>query len=154
MMSMIKKKYYWPGMFRDVKKYVATCRSCLLAKAAWRPKMGLIGDFGLEPGKFDHLHVDHVGPLGVTKKGNLFVLSMIDRATGWTECIGVPDKGMETAAEEIYNRWFMSKGVPLVITTDNAFKNQLMAELAKRCGYRESTTSVYHPQSNAKVERI
>ena len=125
---------YWPGIKRDIQKYVGACRYCLLAKAPWRPRRGMIGDFGLDLGRFEHIHIDHVGPLGATEKGNQYILTMVDRATGWVELVAVPDKGMSSSVEAVFQRWICTKGVPLVVTGDNAFKAKLVDELGKRCG--------------------
>ena len=154
MTAMIMRTYYWPGLRRDIRKYVATCRGCRLAKAPWRPKMGLRGDFGIELGKLEHLHVDHVGPLSRTRNGNSFILTMIDRCTGWFDAVAVHDKTMEVAATEIFRRWICQRGSPSILTADNAFRAEDIKELGRRCGFRSNITASYHPESNGKIERV
>ena len=154
MTAMITRGYYWPGLRRDVRRHVATCRGCRLAKAPWRPKMGLRGDFGIELGKLEHLHVDHVGPLSRTQNGNSYIFTMIDRCSGWFDCVAVHDKTMQLAADTIFKRWICQRGAPSVLTADNAFRADIIAELGKKCGFQPSITASYHPESNGKIERV
>jgi hypothetical protein len=153
-LEVLLRKYYWPGMKEDISRYVESCRGCTLAKASGKKNKGMRGDFGIELGKFEHLHVDFVGPLGTTVKGNRHIFTMIDRTTGWCDCVPTADKKMSTAAEIIYKRWIVQRGAPLMLTADGAFRGELMSEMSKRCGYKQAITSAYHPQSNGKVERM
>jgi hypothetical protein len=152
--EILLRKYYWPGMTRDVGKYVDSCRACALAKASWRRDRGMKGTFGLEPAKWEILHIDHVGRLNRTSHGHSYILTMIDRFTGWCECIPTCDKSIPTAAKIIYDRWVTQRGAPQMIVSDNAFKTEVMKEMGKICGFKQGVTSAYHPQANGKVERL
>ena len=73
--------YWWPQMKEDTRAY---CRNCLICRVTEAGKVGkglLIG-WGLEPRRFEVLHIDFAGPLSRSKKGNSYVFSMVDRATG------------------------------------------------------------------------
>lgn len=57
-LQQIKKKYYWPQMASDVKRYCHTCRHCLVVKTAKPKQHGKLKIFDVVPDKFDIVHVD------------------------------------------------------------------------------------------------
>ena len=54
------------------------------------------------------VHVDMMGPLTVrnpTKKHDFLCFSAIDPATGWFECLPVPNKQAFTVMDALHNNW-------------------------------------------------
>ena len=65
----------------------------------------------------ERVHLDFFGPLPVTKKGNSYVLMMVDQFTKWVECVPLPNQSAETAAKAI-NIFFLRFVFPFQIRTD------------------------------------
>ncbi|XP_032672919.1 uncharacterized protein LOC116844898 [Odontomachus brunneus] len=58
----IRQKYVWPHMHRDITKWAKNCIVCQLSKTSRHVKLLPI-DFTAPDGRFDHVHMDLIGPL-------------------------------------------------------------------------------------------
>ena len=94
---------WWPGMRADISKYVGSCIWCAMV-AAGRNGKGLWVGWGLEPRRLECLHIDFCGPLKTAASQNRYVLSIIDRATGWPEMVPTVDCTAATAVKVLVER--------------------------------------------------
>lgn len=148
---MMQDRYIWQGMNKDVTQWVKGCIDCQKSKIQ-RHTVSPHGHF-VYSDRFDHLHLDIVGPL-IYCNGYRYIVTMVDRKTGWPEAYPVKDITAETVADIMYSGWITRFGCPLNLTTDqgSTFLSQLFIQLAKRMGIQKFRTTAYHPQSNGKVE--
>jgi len=82
--SRLSQRYFWPGMFRDAKRYIQRCESCQKLKTAQTKAAGkILTRITSEP--FDVLCADFVGPLPRSKHGitmsSYFMTSFL---SGWS----------------------------------------------------------------------
>ena len=105
--------------------------------------------------RFDHVHIDIVGPLPYTD-GFRYLLTCVDRFTRWPEAIPIVDIRAETVADAFFSGWIARFGTPATITTDRGaqFKSKLWDGLCNQFGIVRNGTTSYHPQSNSMVERF
>ena len=105
---------------------------------------------------FEKCSMDVSGPYNITKKGNKYIVSMVDWLTNWVEAFPVQRKDAQTIAEILMNEIFPRHGAPRVFVTDNSgeFGNTIMKEVTGYLSVKHVTTSRYHPQNNAKVEKF
>lgn len=152
--ALISKKVFWPGMNKDIGRWVKTCINCQKSKVI-RHTVSKLSQFE-ESDRFSHLHVDLIGPLPVTEHGYRYCVTMIDRRTRWPEIYPVQDMVAETVAKAVYNGWICRFGCPNKITTDQGrqFESELFRDLMKILGVQKTRTTSYHPQCNGKVERF
>lgn len=145
-------RYFWPSMNTDVARWTRTCLGCQRSKIT-RHTITPLGQFQ-DAGRFDHIHVDIVGPL-LPSEENQYIVTMIDRRTKWPEAVPVRNITAETIARAVYEHWICRFGCPLRITTDQGrqFESTLFKTLMTRLGVDRLRTSSYHPQSNGQVER-
>lgn len=151
---LVRSKYAWPGMNRDVASWARTCLACQRAKVhrhVQRPP----GTFQPPDARFDHIHVDLVGPLPVSH-GNKYLLTVVDRFTRWCEAIPIPQSDATIVAQHLMQHWISRFGVPSTITTDRGsqFESGLMSALTQLLGSCRIHTTAYHPASNGLVERF
>ena len=88
--------------------------------------------------------------------GNKYIIAFVDWFSGWPEAFAVPDKTADTVAHLLLENIFPRFGCPLQIVTDNGSENvnKVMKDVLETLNIDHVLTSVYHPQSNAKVERF
>ena len=107
------------------------------------------------PERFDHVHIDIVGPLPYAN-GFRYLLTCVDRFTRWPEAIPIVDIRAETVADAFFSRWIARYGTQATITTDRGaqFESKLWDNLCNQFGIIRNRTTSYHPKSNSMVERF
>jgi transposase InsO family protein len=98
---------------------------------------------------------DIVGPLERSKKGNLYMLVVIDVHTHFPEAFplkSIDSKSIATALVRLFTR----VGIPAQIQHDQAsnFMSKMMSQLYSMLGIRNITSSCYHAATNGLVERL
>ena len=114
----------------------------------------IFGKFNEPTEKFDHVHVDLVGPLPYSD-GFKYLLC-VDRFTRWPEAIPLSDIRAETVADAFFSGWVARFGTPATITTNRGaqFESRLWETLCNQFGITRNRTTNYYPQSNSMVERF
>uniref|UniRef100_A0A5S6Q5H5 RNA-directed DNA polymerase n=1 Tax=Trichuris muris TaxID=70415 RepID=A0A5S6Q5H5_TRIMR len=147
-------RYVWPGIQRDVAQWTRHCLHCQQAKVQ-RHTRSAPKDFPLPHSRFEHVHIDIVGPLP-SSDGYRYLITAVDRFTRWPEAWPARDSSARTVAEIFFANWIARFGVPCQVTTDRGrqFESHLWATLSKLLGTEHAPTSAYHPQANGLVERF
>ncbi|GFW90363.1 transposon Tf2-11 polyprotein [Trichonephila clavipes] len=125
----IRKRFYWPGMYRNVVRYVMHCRECQRRKSVpQRP-----------PGRLVPI------PPAIAPFHRIELISLGDFQTE-------VDKIAKFLLEEIVLR----HGAPRVIITDRGavFRSRLVSSLVDLCNIDHRFTTAYHPQTNGLTERF
>ena len=78
-------KFVWHGIGWQVSLWARTCVACQRAKVQ-RHVRSPLQEFQVPPRRFQHIHVDLVGPLPVSR-GNTMLFTIVDRFTRWPEAI-------------------------------------------------------------------
>ena len=102
------------------------------------------------------INVDLPGPYPTSMSGNRYIIAFVDWFSGWPEVFAVPDKTADTVAHLLLEHIFPLFGCSLQIVTDNSTENvnKIIKDVLESLKTDHVLTSVYHPQSNAKVERF
>ena len=111
------------------------------------------GKFNESKERFDHVHVDIVGPFPYSD-GFKYFLTCVDRFMRWPEAIPLVDIKAETVADAFFSGWIARFGMPATITMDRGaqFESKLWDNLCNQFGIVRNCTTIYHPQSNGMVE--
>ena len=150
----IRQKYYWPNLFKEINKYISKCTICQTRSLQKiRPPLQ---ETDIPPYPMAKLSLDLSGPYPTSLSGNKYIIAFVDWYSGWPEAFAVPDKTAVTVADLIIEQIYPLFGCPLQIVSDNGTENvnKVMNETLAKLNIDHVLTSVYHPQSNAKVERF
>ncbi|XP_075779924.1 uncharacterized protein LOC142827821 [Pelodiscus sinensis] len=150
----IIRRFYWPGIFREVQDFCGSCPECQKVRPKGVPKAPLV-PLPVVGVPFARVAMDIVGPLDKSKTGHQYILVLLDYATRYPEAIPLRNVHASTLAAELV-KIFARVGLPEQILTDQGtnFTSRLMNELCKLLRIERLKTAIYHPQTDGLVERF
>lgn len=89
MVTTLRKGYYWPGMKKDVARYLARCLECQQIKAEHQHLAGLLQPIAIPEWKWETITMDFITGLPKTKKNNDSIMVVVDKLSKATHCIPV-----------------------------------------------------------------
>ncbi|GFW23885.1 hypothetical protein TNCV_945691 [Trichonephila clavipes] len=151
---MVSERYVWPSMRQDVALWACTCLQCQRARVS-RHTRSEIGKFEIPSSRFEHVHIDLVGPLPPSE-GFRYCLTCLDRFSKWPEAFPMVEISAEAVTKSFNSGWISRFGPPLRLTTDQGtqFDASLFDALSKLLGTEKRHTTPYHPDANGQVERF
>ena len=149
---LIKQQYYWKGMNKDIRKYIANCVLCQWEKAKVQQYPLQMTEIPNRP--FDKIAIDLVTECETSISANKHILTIIDHLIGWLEAFPIPDKSADTIVSTFINEYLPVHMCPWYILSDNGteFKNSLMDQVLQQLGIDRIFSALCHPQSNGKLE--
>lgn len=152
--KLVSQRFFWPSINKDVRLWARNCLRCQQSKVQ-RHTYAPAGVFPTPQARFQHIHMDIVGPLPPSN-GYSYLLTIIDRFSRWPEAIPIPNITAETISKAFVKRWISMFGVPSIITTDRGsqFESALFGKLNAMFGTQRIRTTSYHPIANGLVERF
>ncbi|VDI83414.1 Hypothetical predicted protein [Mytilus galloprovincialis] len=150
----IRQKYFWPKLYKELNSYINSCVICQSQSASKTKPLLQISD--IPPFPFAKIGVDLSGPYPTSLSGNKYIVSFVCHYSGWPLAFPVPNKTSENVVHLLIEEIIPNFSVPLVIVSDNGgeFTSKIFEETLKELNTSHITTSFYHPQGNAKVERF
>ncbi len=154
-LSLLRDRFWWPNMARDVRRFVQGCPDCAISKSSRHLPAGKILPLPIPNRPWSHLGVDFITDLPVSD-GNTCILVIIDRFSKF--CHLIPLTGLPTAlqtAELLFNQVVRYYGIPEDIVSDRGpqFISRVWKAFFSLLGVTVSLSSGYHPQSNGQTER-
>lgn len=152
--ELVAMKFMWHGLKKQVGAWAKACIACQASKVHKHVKAPL-STFKVPERRFDHIHVDLVGPLPQSQ-GNRYIFTIIDRFTRWPEAIPLAEATTDACARALVSHWITRFGVPSEISSDRGaqFTSKIWATVAQLLGMTHRLTTAFHPQANGLVERF
>lgn len=151
----VTSNFFWYGLYKRVKNYVASCPSCIERRGFAKPTKAPIQKIPTPSRPFEKVSIDAVGPLVTSKHGNKYILVLTDYFTRYPEAYAVPDIQSCTVARVLID--FISRhGLMQVLYSDRGsnFLSVAMSEVYKVLGITKLHTVSYNPAGNGLVERV
>ena len=149
---LTKSQYYWKGMNKDIRKYIANCTLCHREKAKIQNYPLQVMEIPNRP--FDKIVIDLVTECETSTSGNKDILRIIDHLTGWPEAFPILDKSADTIVSTFINEYLPVHMCPKYILSDDGteFKNNLMDQVLKQLSIDRIFSTPHHQQSKGKLE--
>ena len=133
---LVKRQYYWKGMNKDIRKYIANCTLCHGEKAKIQHYPLQMTEIPDSP--FDKIAISLITECDMSTSGNKHILTIIDNLTWWPKAFPIPDKTVDTIVSTFINEYLTVHMCPQYILSDND-RNSKTASWTKFCNNLELT---------------
>ncbi|GFT86229.1 hypothetical protein TNCV_3257881 [Trichonephila clavipes] len=152
----IRKRFYWPGMYRNVVRYVMHCRECQRRKSVPQRPPGRLVPIPPATAPFHRIGIDLLGRFPKSAHGNKWIIVCTDYSTRYAITKALPTAEVDEIAKFLLEEIVLRHGAPRVIITDRGavFRSRLVFSLVDLCNIDHRFTTAYHPQTNGLTERF
>lgn len=150
----VSRRFYWPNIYMDLMNFCKSCPECQLRAKGGKLKVPLI-PMPIIDVPFSRIGMDIVGPLERSKRGNRYILVVVDYATRYPEAFPL----RQVKARQVANALLQlvtRVGIPHEVLTDQGtnFTSKLLKQVYQYLGIKGIKTTPYHPQTDGLVERF
>ena len=156
--KFIQRKYYWPGMIREVKNYVNTCQKCQRNKHRQSRPPGQLNVLPIPEARWQNISMDFILALP-RANGYNSIWVMVDRLTKRAHFIALHMGDQESAAKAcavIFQKEFQRlHGIPESIISDRdvRFTSIFWTQLMELQGTKHQLSSAFRPNTDGQTER-
>ncbi|GFU82093.1 retrovirus-related Pol polyprotein from transposon 412 [Trichonephila clavipes] len=152
----IRKRFYWPGMYRNVVRYVMHCRDCQRRKSVPQRPPGRLVPIPPAIAPFHRIGIDLLGRFPKSAHGNKWIIVCTNYSTRYAITKALPTAEVDEIAKFLLEEIVLRHGAPRVIITDRGavFRSRLVSSLVDLCNIDHRFTTAYHPQTNGLTERF
>ncbi|KAJ9561205.1 hypothetical protein OSB04_006365 [Centaurea solstitialis] len=152
----LRTDYWWPGMKRDVARYVEKCLTCLRVKAEHQRPHGKLQPLDIPVWKWEHITMDLITKLPRTSRSYDAIWVVVDRLTKSAHFIAIRESSSAEALADIYVKEIVARhGVPVTIISDRdvRFTSRFWEKFHEDLGTRLQFSTAFHPQTDGQSER-
>lgn len=154
--ELVTRNYWWPGVTRQVQKYVEGCDLCQRNKNRPTPPAGKLMPNEVPSKPWAHISADFIVKLPETQ-GYDSILVVVDRFSKMAHFIPTNESTTAKGLAKIFrdNVWKIH-GLPESIISDRGaqFAAEFMKELNGILGIMTKLSTAYHPQTDGQTERV
>lgn len=141
-------------MSRFVKKYVQACMECAYAKNNTTTKEGHLNPIPKLEIPFHTLHIDHLGPFVRSKRGNCYILVIVDAFTKFVWVRPVRNTKSQTSICTLEDIFYTFRNPDRIISDrGTSFTSHAFKRFCLNKGIKHILNAVASPRSNGQVER-
>jgi len=155
-MELIGRNYWWPGITKEVGRYVEGCSACQRYKNQSEAPAGKLMPNAILEKPWSHISADFITKLPLAQGYNT-ILVVYDCFSKMAHFIATTEKtSVEGLAKLFWNHVWKLHGLPESIISDRGvqFAAGMMKELNNLLGIQTKLSTAYHPQTDGQTERI
>ncbi len=153
----VSKHFYWPKMFKDIRRYVLSCDDCQRNKPSNQTPIGLLQPLEVPMHKWEQVTMDFIVQLPPTTNGHDAIIVFVDRLTKRAHfypthtSISAPE-----VAKAFFETIFKNHGLPRAIISDRdvRFTSQFWKALFQHLGTKLAMSTAFHLQTDGQTERM
>lgn len=153
--DLVRRTYNWPGLPKDVARYVASCDTCQKSKPAHHAPYGLLKPLPVARRPWSSITWDYIGPLPASSNFDA-ILVIVDRFTKLAHFVPASTTDdARTLARHFLAHVFRLHGLPDDIVSDRGptFASAWWKEFCALLGPEVKLSTAFHPQTDGQTER-
>ena len=153
-LSLLKSRFFWVSMDKDVADRIANCANCVRRKTpSTNRTANLVSIETSSP--MELLCMDYLC-LERSKGGYKNILVITDHFTRYAQAIPTKNQTAHTTAKALFEQYIVHYGLPSKLhgDQDRNFESSVIKELCKLAGIKKTRTTPYHPMGNGMTERF
>ena len=154
--ELVTRNYWWPGVMRDVGKYVEGCDLCQRMKNRTEELAGKLKLSEVPQKMWIYLMVDFITKLPVVA-GKDAVLVVCNQLSKMTHFVATMEGTLAEGLARLFrdNVWKLH-GLPESVVSDRRpqFAAELTKELNRMLGIKTKLSTAFHPQTDGQTERM
>jgi len=154
--ELVTRNYWWPGMTRDVGKYVEECDLCQRMKNRTEELAEKLKLSEVPKKLWSHLTVDFITKLPMVA-GKDAILVVCDRLSKMTHFVATTERiSAEGLARLFWDNVWKLHGLLESVVSDRGpqFAAELTKELNRMLGIKTKLSTAFHPQTDGQTERM
>ncbi|VVT58414.1 uncharacterized protein SAPINGB_P006194 [Magnusiomyces paraingens] len=147
--------YYWPHMFRNIKRFIQSCDNCLHNKPEQRKTQGLLQPLEVPENRWSSVSMDFITGIPMSEDFDM-ILVVVDRLTKRAHFIATTTTLDGPKLAQLFMREVTRlHGYPTEIVSDRDVRfSTFWTAFTKSWGTKLCKSTAYHPQSDGQTERI
>jgi hypothetical protein len=153
----VQRYFYWPGMARDVARYVKECDSCQRNKSSNQKPAGMLRPLPVPGDTWESVSIDLIVSLPRTAAGYTAIVVFVDRLSKMVHLAPCADDvSAEQLADIFVTQVVANHGVPRSIVTDHdiRFTSKFWKAFVAQMRVQHGMSTAFHPQSDGNTERV
>lgn len=153
-LARVRQSYWFPKMRKFIKKYVKSCLECARSKDFSGKQQGELHPIPKPEIPFHTIHADHLGPFVRSKKGNCYLLVIVDGFTKYVNIKPVRNTKSSTTIKALKEH-IACFGAPSRLITDRgtSFTSHSFSAFIRGIGVKHVLNAVATPRANGQCER-